>query len=185
MSRFVNSAKTTLSTTKPRVAISACLCGRNVRYDGDNKLAINNISLELLNKIEWVEICPEVYMGLGVPRPPMNLYKDSIGKYWLKEVDTQKDLTPLAYDKFQELLEGLGHIDAWVLKSKSPSCGYQSTPIYQMNSDNEYVLANGLFVECIFTSINNALVFDEKVFQSLDSYKEFLQKLNNTSQFSN
>ena len=51
-----------------RVAISACLLGRPVRYDGGTKPCAEVI--ELANKVEVCPVCPEGAAGLPVPRPP-------------------------------------------------------------------------------------------------------------------
>ena len=55
---------------KPRVGVSACLLGENVRYDGRHKLDPDMVDT-LSQYFELVPVCPEVEMGLGVPREPM------------------------------------------------------------------------------------------------------------------
>src|ERR1051326_1558397 len=55
-----------------RVAISACLLGERVRYDGGHKRDAFLADV-LATRVEWVAVCPEVELGLGVPRPAMNL----------------------------------------------------------------------------------------------------------------
>ena len=60
---------------KPRVGISHCLLGEKVRYDGDHKRS--RVVVEVLGKhFEWVPICPEVDVGMGVPREPVHLFED-------------------------------------------------------------------------------------------------------------
>src|SRR3954470_23050097 len=55
-----------------RLGISACLLGQRVRWDGGEKRA--PLLAELLAScIDWVDVCPEVEIGLGTPRPPMVL----------------------------------------------------------------------------------------------------------------
>src|SRR5437773_10846344 len=62
-------------TTLPRVGISQCLLGDNVRYDGGHKL--DSVLIETLGRhVEWVPVCPEVEVGLGTPREPMQLVGD-------------------------------------------------------------------------------------------------------------
>ncbi|OLB66814.1 MAG: hypothetical protein AUH96_07925 [Nitrospirae bacterium 13_2_20CM_2_61_4] len=51
-------------TKPPRVGISQCLLGDNVRYDGGHKL--DSVLIETLGRhVEWVPVCPEVEVGLG------------------------------------------------------------------------------------------------------------------------
>ncbi|MDH3690976.1 MAG: DUF523 domain-containing protein, partial [Gammaproteobacteria bacterium] len=60
--------------TKPsvRIGVSSCLLGQNVRYDGEHKRD-SFITNALTHYFEFVPVCPEVSIGLGVPRPPIQL----------------------------------------------------------------------------------------------------------------
>ena len=58
---------------KPRVGISRCLLGEDVRYDGTNRLSA--AVAELTSLVEWVSVCPEVEVGMGVPREPIQLVR--------------------------------------------------------------------------------------------------------------
>jgi uncharacterized protein YbgA (DUF1722 family)/uncharacterized protein YbbK (DUF523 family) len=105
-----------------RVGISACLLGERVRYDGGHKR--DAFLADVLGKhVEWVPVCPEVELGLGVPRPPMDLV-DVGGATRLIVASTGEDLTdPMrAYAAWRA--KGLAslELDGYVLKSKSPSC---------------------------------------------------------------
>jgi len=58
-----------------RLGISACLLGEKVRYDGRHKR--DPYLAETLGRyVEWIPVCPEVEMGLPVPREPMRLVGD-------------------------------------------------------------------------------------------------------------
>lgn len=48
-----------------KIAISACLLGDNVRYDGSNKK--NNEIIKLLANHEYIKICPEILSGFKIP----------------------------------------------------------------------------------------------------------------------
>src|SRR5438093_13116920 len=62
-------------TTPPRVGISQCLLGDNVRYDGGRKR--DSVLIETLGRhVEWVPVCPEVEVALRTPREPMHLVGD-------------------------------------------------------------------------------------------------------------
>ena len=54
-----------------KVLVSACLMGRNCKYNGGNNLAPRVV--EFLRDKEVVEVCPELLAGLGVPRTPIEL----------------------------------------------------------------------------------------------------------------
>ena len=57
---------------KPKLGISACLLGQNVRYDGAHKRD-NFLSDTFGRFVEWVAVCPEVEVGMGVPRETLRL----------------------------------------------------------------------------------------------------------------
>ena len=58
--------------TPVRIGISACLLGQKVRYDGEHKR--DAFLVEVFGRyVEWVPVCPEVEMGLGVPRDTLRL----------------------------------------------------------------------------------------------------------------
>ncbi|MGZ8466831.1 MAG: DUF523 domain-containing protein, partial [Candidatus Binatia bacterium] len=60
------------SQTKPRLGISACLLGQKVRFDGGHKR--EPFLTELFGKfVEWMPICPEVEVGMSVPRETVRL----------------------------------------------------------------------------------------------------------------
>src|SRR5262249_61934374 len=57
---------------KIRLGVSACLLGQRVRYDGGHKRD-DALLRGLGDDVEWIPVCPEVELGLGVPRPPIIL----------------------------------------------------------------------------------------------------------------
>jgi uncharacterized protein YbbK (DUF523 family) len=57
---------------RPRIGISRCLLGDEVRYDGGHKREDTLVS-ELGRLVEWVPVCPEMEVGMGVPREPIQL----------------------------------------------------------------------------------------------------------------
>jgi uncharacterized protein YbbK (DUF523 family) len=61
------------STMTPvRLGISSCLLGEHVRFDGNHKR--DAFLVEVFGRhVTWVPVCPEVEMGLGVPRETMRL----------------------------------------------------------------------------------------------------------------
>ena len=60
------------SETKIPIGISSCLLGEQVRYDGGHKLN-HNITDVLSEYFEFISLCPEIAIGLGVPRPTIRL----------------------------------------------------------------------------------------------------------------
>src|SRR5688572_8993569 len=60
------------SQSKPKLGISACLLGQQVRYDGGHKR--DSFLTEVFGTfVDWVPVCPELEVGMGVPREPVRL----------------------------------------------------------------------------------------------------------------
>ncbi|MBI2896696.1 MAG: DUF523 domain-containing protein [Deltaproteobacteria bacterium] len=105
-----------------RIAVSSCLVGSPVRWDGGHKRS--EVVASLADRFDLVPLCPEVELGLGVPREPIELRGGR-----LVGVRSDRDLT----DQMAELaarradeLEALG-VAGVVLKKSSPSCGIHGT----------------------------------------------------------
>lgn len=134
-----------------KVAISACLIGQKVRYDGLSKLH-QPIMAHLSEKVELIPFCPEVGIGLSIPREKIQLCYNPLQfnkplsdkqvagrKIRVKEINNpDKDYTDdlSAYGRY--FMQQNPNILAIILKSKSPSCGLNSTPVivekdYQKN----------------------------------------------------
>jgi uncharacterized protein YbbK (DUF523 family) len=57
-------------SAKPRIGISACLLGQKVRYD----YKIKDVFYRTFGlHVEWIPVCPELEVGMGVPREPVRL----------------------------------------------------------------------------------------------------------------
>ena len=54
------------SEQKIVIGISSCLMGQKVRFDGNPKES-RYVTQELTQKFDFVPICPEIAIGLGVP----------------------------------------------------------------------------------------------------------------------
>ena len=59
---------------RPRIGISSCLLGDEVRFDGGHKRDAF-LTETLAPFVEWVRVCPEVEVGMGVPRETLRLVR--------------------------------------------------------------------------------------------------------------
>jgi uncharacterized protein YbgA (DUF1722 family)/uncharacterized protein YbbK (DUF523 family) len=109
--------------------VSSCLLGEKVRFDGDHKR--NTYITEVLAAyFDFVPVCPEVAIGMGVPREPIRIVKTEQG---LRVKGTRHpDLD--ATDKLRQfgatMAGKLSDIDGYILKNNSPSCGMERVPIH-------------------------------------------------------
>lgn len=129
-----------------KIGVSACLLGQNVRYDGKNKFA--NLDKYFDPTVyELTPICPEVEMGMSIPRPSIQM-RIIDGETRLVQVNNQElDYTDQLSEWFETHKHRIEQFQGFILKSKSPSCGNQTTPHF--DEDNKHVLKDGLFVSQI------------------------------------
>ena len=113
-----------------RLGVSACLLGEPVRYDGGHKR--NAAIVELLgSRFSWVPVCPEMEIGLGVPREPVRLMGDPHAPRMLGAIssrDLTREMSAYARRRAREL--AALDIAGYVLKSASPSCGLRDVPVW-------------------------------------------------------
>ncbi len=112
---------------RPRVAVSACLAGEPVRYDGTDRAhpAVRGVLARLF---ELVPVCPEAGAGLGVPRPPVELVGPPHAPRALGVADRSLDVTE-ALRAWSEATAARLEVAGHVLKARSPSCGLARVPI--------------------------------------------------------
>ena len=149
---------------RPRVGISRCLLGDEVRYDGGHKRELPLIE-ELSDLVEWVPVCPELEAGMGVPREPIHLVARPTGsdaRVRAVEVRTGRDWTDrLAAWSLHRLgeLEGM-RLSGFVLKSRSPSCGLRDVPI--LTDGERRTDGSGLFAAALVAAFPGLPVEDEE-----------------------
>ncbi len=109
--------------TAVRLGISACLLGQEVRYDGGHKRD-PFLTDELGRYVEWVPVCPEVEVGMGTPREPVQIVRIGETIRMMASI-TGVDYTDRMNEWARTRVEALARedLDGYVLKSKSPSCG--------------------------------------------------------------
>lgn len=110
--------------------MSACLLGRKVRYDGQHKR--NAFLVDVLGeRVEWVPVCPEQELGLGVPREPIRLVGLSAAPRLVGE-RSGKDHTEAMRRLVEARVRELARLDldGYVTKKDSPSCGLERVRVH-------------------------------------------------------
>ncbi len=106
------------------IGVSACLLGEKVRYDGRDKYD-PFVAETLAKTFELVAVCPEVELGLGTPREPIQLEGDPESPR-LMGIESRKDLTEPMREWSERRFQTLENLSGFVFKSKSPSCGLRA-----------------------------------------------------------
>ncbi|HFC29743.1 MAG TPA: DUF523 domain-containing protein [Oceanospirillales bacterium] len=160
---------------KIKLAVSACLLGKNVRYDGKNKFfSLAEYFEESI--YELIGICPEVEMGLPTPREPIQLL---IQNDVLKLVQVKQQtitFNEMMQNWFENNRQRLQTCSGFILKSKSPSCGYKTTPHFRNNKIIKY--GNGYFVHLLRKQYPKIAIIDEKSLKSEKKLQQFKKNLN-------
>lgn len=117
------------AATNIRIGISSCLLGREVRFDGGHKrdAFIDGV---LGDYFEFVPLCPEVEIGLGVPRDPIRLERRSGHVRVVGVRQPELDVTEPLREQGRRVVRDNPGLSGYILKSKSPSCGMERVKVY-------------------------------------------------------
>lgn len=116
-----------MTKLKIPVGISSCLIGDNVRFDGGHKRDAYIVGT-LSHYFEFHPFCPEMAIGLGIPRPTMHLIKQDNAIRCVVIKDQSHDVT----DRLCAYAEQVNHTElcGYILKKDSPSCGMERVKVY-------------------------------------------------------
>lgn len=146
--------------TPVRIGISSCLLGNEVRYDGGHKRDAFLVAT-FGRFVEWVPVCPEVEMGLGVPRETLRLeqHGDNVRLIMPK---TGEDYTTRIRSYAQQRLADLAklRLSGYVLKKDSPSCGMERVRVYD-GPGAPHRGGRGLFAEALMQRFPHLPVEEE------------------------
>jgi uncharacterized protein YbbK (DUF523 family) len=160
---------------KPSVGVSQCLLGHSVRYDGDSKP--HTIVIEQLDELfELVPVCPEVEAGLGVPRPPVQLTGSIEQPSMTGRDDPERDVTELMQAYCSTRPVELKELSGFVFKSRSPSCGLYSTPVF-IDSNCITESSRGLFARAMTSRYTQLPVIEETELDNRDRYQQFVDEV--------
>ncbi|ERI93558.1 hypothetical protein HMPREF1982_01642 [Clostridiales bacterium oral taxon 876 str. F0540] len=112
---------------KPTIVISKCLGFAKCRYNGDT--IPDKFVKELSNYVNYITVCPEVGIGLPIPRETIRLVLED-DEIKLFQPSTGRELTKDMLKFSEEFLSKLPEIDGFILKGRSPSCGTKDVKIY-------------------------------------------------------
>ena len=135
-----------------RVGISTCLLGEEVRFDGGHKRD-RFLADELAPYVEWVPVCPEVELGMGVPREPVQLVREA-GAVRMLGTRSRRDWTEAMAAFAARRVRALEKLElcGYVLKKDSPSCGMERVKVRDgrglAHRDGRGLFAEALLREC-------------------------------------
>ena len=160
---------------KPNVVISKCITFEPVRY---NAQIISSEFVEKLKPfVNFLPVCPEVEIGLGVPRDPIRIVLVN-GERRLMQPSTGLDFTEKMEQFAHSYLNSLDEVDGFILKRGSPSSGLRNVKVYpRMEKSSPVGKGPGFFGEAVLRKYPNLAIEDELRLLNYRIREHFLTKL--------
>ena len=160
---------------KPRIVISKCLDFDKCRYNGEVIPA--KFVRRLIKYVDFIPICPEVEIGLGIPRDPIKIVEKN-GKQTLIQPSTDSDLTRKMHNFSKVFLSSLDNVDGFILKASSPSCGIKDVKIYPKAKPSMALRKGaGLFAQKVLDEFPGLAIEDEGRLTNYRIREHFLTKI--------
>ena len=166
---------------KPIVVVSKCIEFEPVRYNG--QMMPSDLVRSLKPHAQFIPVCPEVEIGLGVPRETLRIVKkdDFLS---LVQPATGLDLTDKMKQFSKEFLNNLPEVDGFILKSKSPSSAMKDAKIYPSTEKTSSIgRGPGLFGGAVLSRLGHLAVEDERRLLNTRIKEHFLTKLYTLADF--
>jgi uncharacterized protein YbgA (DUF1722 family)/uncharacterized protein YbbK (DUF523 family) len=166
---------------RPRVISSKCIEFEACRYNG---AMIPSPVVQILKPhVDFSPVCPEVEIGLGVPRSPIRIVKTGRGLR-LVQPDTGVDVTVKMQRFVKESLDSVSGIDGFILKFRSPSCGMKDVRIYSGSEKGASASKGaGFFGSAVIERFGGLAVEDEGRLMDYRIREHFLTKLFTLAEF--
>jgi uncharacterized protein YbbK (DUF523 family) len=166
---------------KPVVVISKCLEFAPCRYDGS--MVSDEFVRGLKARVDFLPVCPEMEIGLGCPRDAIRVVSVG-GELRLMQPTTGRDVTPEMRAFAAAFLGGLGTVDGFLLKSRSPSCGARDVKVFATaDADEPCGSGIGFFAAAVLERFPDAAVEDESRLQNPSLCEHFLTRIFTMAEF--
>lgn len=164
-----------MTEKKLKIAVSSCLLGEAVRYDGTDK-RIDYITQQLAQEYNLISICPEMAIGLGVPRPPIHLVDKENSLVVQAVDDISVNVTKPLINYAGKVINEHADICGFILKKNSPSCGIKNVKV--LNDKGQYEQKGmGMFAASIIKALPLLPVIDEEDCLNKKSMDSFLYEV--------
>jgi uncharacterized protein YbgA (DUF1722 family)/uncharacterized protein YbbK (DUF523 family) len=156
----------------PVVFFSRCLGFDRCRWNGE---VIRDVFIAALAaKVEAIHECPEMAVGLGCPRDPIRMVKDG-AELELLQPATGRKVGAAMREFSASYLASLPPLDGYLLKSRSPSCGWKDVKVYDTPLPGSAAKpGRGLFGEAVLARGDGLPVEDEGRLKNFALREHFL-----------
>jgi uncharacterized protein YbgA (DUF1722 family)/uncharacterized protein YbbK (DUF523 family) len=175
-SKLTNMMEIPRSSNSIVVGVSSCLLGQKVRFDGNHKHN-KTVTNELGKHWEYLPICPEMAIGMGVPRRPIRLHGNVSSPRAIGVSDKTIDVTQALIEFGQQKAEELVHLSGYIFKKGSPSCGMERIKVYHGENDLLSTQGVGLYAQQIMQANPLLPVEDEGRLVDANLRENFVQRV--------
>ena len=163
--------------TKPKIAISSCLVGHEVRFDGGHK-QFRYATESLATYFDFIPLCPEVAIGLGIPRPTIRLIKrENDITEAVSNADRSLRYTEALSAYGRETAPSLHGVSGYILKKDSPSCGMARVKVYKDNDGPPDRTGVGIYAKEIIEAHPNLPIEEEGRLNDTRLRENFLERV--------
>ncbi len=163
-------------TAKPQIGVSACLARQAVRFDGGfiSNPFVNN---ECSSFFDIHTTCPEVEMGMGIPRQVIQLrnFDGEIRLVYSK--NPEKQITHSMREFSERKLKTLPPLDGFIFKKDSPSCGVFKVPVKDNRSGMRKRNGIGMFAQAFKDKFPQVPTEDEGRLNDKGIRENFLERV--------
>ncbi|CAD7854396.1 MAG: COG1683: Uncharacterized conserved protein / FIG143828: Hypothetical protein YbgA [Olavius algarvensis Gamma 1 endosymbiont] len=159
-----------------RIGVSACLLGRRVRFDGGHKRQ-GFLTGPLADCVDWAPVCPEVGIGMGIPRPPICLVGNPERPRAVGVEDPTPDVTEPLLSFARRRVAFLGEISGYILKRNSPSCGMERVKVHDPVGTAVEHTGIGIFARVLMAARPLLPVVEEARLNDPASQEDFLTRV--------
>ena len=158
------------------VGISSCLLGEAVRYDGGHRYHAL-INTQLAELFEFRPRCPEVAIGLGVPRSPIQLVRTDRGIRVRGVHNPNIDVTRALEVYGRCVAREFADICGYIFKARSPSCGIEGVMTWTEQGNQYGPDGTGAFAAALVSMLPELPVTDETRLQDPALRKQFIARV--------
>ena len=164
-------------STPIKIGISGCLLGEKIRWDTSHKFD-PYINGTLARYFSFHPYCPEMGIGLGTPRDPINLYRTDDKVQALVAGSPETDHTVALEDYAKKISPILFELSGFISKSGSPSCGFNSTKVFRLKGGGPpWKNEMGVFMRAIKAIVPHLPLVEEEMLGISASRDSFLERV--------
>ena len=161
---------------KYNIGVSSCLLGHAVRYDGRDKYH-QLIATGLGHTFNLIPFCPEVAIGMSVPRPPIYLIDSGGILHAVDKAHAAPDYTQQLQQQGNKYMKDHPLIHGYIFQEKSPSCGLRSVKVHNKKSAIIHTQGTGIFTATIIAALPGLPVIEASALDDIKKLADFSRQV--------